>query len=666
VELTKKGKTFKWTNTCKEVLETLIEKVTNAPVLAYPDLEQPFEMEVDASTYAIGAILLQRDKQGRKRDVGYYSKALNPAKCNYDIWDWEFLAVIKALGNWQHLLIGTLHKIVVWTDHANLQYYRQLQKVNWWVARGMNFMVEFPLELWHIARKKNRADPLSRRPDHDDGSNDNEGVVALPDSMFIKAIETTGMDQIIAVLQQQQTAILNKWTDEYNLCQDKAGRYHKGIALVVPEGVKLQQDLVKLNHDSPTVAHPGIDKTHRMLLKQYWWPGCWEFIWQYMKGCAVCQANKPITHRNNPIMPQEDALPFQTIVIDFIVKLPELRGYNSIMTVTDHDCTKAVILVPCEEKINTEGVAKLFKDWVFSFVGLPKKIISDRDPWFTSTFFQELCRQLEVPQNLSMVYHPQMDGQSEKTNQHIETTLQIYCNYQQSNGAEWLPIIQYAINARPSAMMKQLPYELWMGFIPRAHQADHVSSVPMIEAQKEQIKQARKQAWEVIKQAQKLLGCKTWHKLYQKGQKVWLEGTNLLTTHLTVKLWPKRYGPFKIIEVIGPTTYWLDLPVQWKVYNVFHGNLLLPYHETKEHGCNFAELPPKLIEGQPEWEVEEILDSRQYWRKIQYLIKWKGNSEAHNSWEPKENVNAPELLVAFHGNNPGAIRMIKKEKEDCA
>ena len=87
MELTKKGKTFKWTNTCKEVLETLIEKVTNAPVLAYPDLKQPFEMEVDASTYAIGAILLQRDKQGRKRDVGYYSKALNPAKCNYDIWD---------------------------------------------------------------------------------------------------------------------------------------------------------------------------------------------------------------------------------------------------------------------------------------------------------------------------------------------------------------------------------------------------------------------------------------------------------------------------------------------------------------------------------------------------------------------------------------------------
>jgi hypothetical protein len=287
-ELTKKGKAFEWTDTCKEALEMLIEKVTNAPVLVYPDLEWSFEMEVDTSAYTVGAILFQRDEQGCKRDVGYYSKALNPAECNYNIWDWEFLAVIKALGNWRHLLIETLHKIVVWRDHVNLQYYRQPQKVNWQVARGINFMVEFPLELQHIAGKKNRADPLLRRPDHDDSSNNNEGVVALPDSMFVNAIEMTGMDQIIVVLQQQQAATLNKWTDEYNLRQDKAGRYHKGIALVVLEDMKLWQDLVKLNHDSLTMAHPGIDKMHRMLLKQYWWPGCQEFIQQYVKGCAVC------------------------------------------------------------------------------------------------------------------------------------------------------------------------------------------------------------------------------------------------------------------------------------------------------------------------------------------------------------------------------------------
>jgi len=169
------------------------------------------------------------------------------------------------------------------------------------------------------------------------------------------------------------------------------------------------------------------------------------------------------------------------------------------MTVTDHDCTKAVILVPCQETIDAEGVAKLFKDRIFPFIGLPKKIISDRDPRFTSTFFRELCKQLEVTQNLSMAYHPQTDGQLEKTNQHIETALRIYCNYQQNDWAKWLPMVQYAINARPSAMTKQAPYELWMGFIPRAHQADHASNVPAIELRKEQLKEARKQALEAMK-----------------------------------------------------------------------------------------------------------------------------------------------------------------------
>jgi len=217
VDLTKKGTPFQWTDERKEALETLIQKVTSEPVLAYPDPERPFELEVDASAYAVGAILFQRDAQDRKRDVGYFSKALNPAERNYDIWDREFLAVIKALGNWQHILIGSPHKIIVWTDHANLQYYRQPQKVNRRVARGINFMAEFPLELKHIAGRKNRADPLSRRPDYDDGSKDNDEVVALPDKLFIKAIRTSGFDHMVTDLQWQQALALSEMQKEYNL-----------------------------------------------------------------------------------------------------------------------------------------------------------------------------------------------------------------------------------------------------------------------------------------------------------------------------------------------------------------------------------------------------------------------------------------------------------------
>jgi hypothetical protein len=254
---------------------------------------------------------------------------------------------------------------------------------------------------------------------------------------------------------------------------------------VVPPVELLQRALVELNHDSTTAAHPGVAKTCYAVMKQYWQLDCRKFVQKYVKGCAICQANKPITQRNNPLIDpttaKKGAVPFETIAVDFIIKLPTSEGYDSLMTITNHDCTKAVILIPCNETIDTEGVAKLFKDRVFPFTGLPKKIILDRDTRFTSTFFKEVCLQLGIKQNLSSAYHPQTDRQSEKTNQHTEMGLRIFCNFQQDDWVHYIPMIQYAINARPSATTKQTPYKLWMGYTPCAHQPDRPSMVPAIE-----------------------------------------------------------------------------------------------------------------------------------------------------------------------------------------
>ena len=109
---------------------------------------------------------------------------------------------------------------------------------------------------------------------------------------------------------------------------------------------------------------------------------------------------------------------------------------------------------------------------------------------------------------------------------------------------------------------------------------------------------------------------------YQINDKVWLEGTNLTTTHPTTKLLPKQYGPFKITDVISKVVYRLELLPQWKVHNVFHASLLLPYHETTTHGPNYHKPPPDVINREKEWEVKEIMGSRHYghWKKLQYLI----------------------------------------------
>ena len=133
---------------------------------------------------------------------------------------------------------------------------------------------------------------------------------------------------------------------------------------------------------------------------------------------------------------------------------------------------------------------------------------------------------------------------------------------------------------------------------------------------------------------------------------------NLITTHPSSKLAPRRYGPFPITRVVSRTSYQLKLPPQWKIHDVFHATLLTPYKETALNGKSYQEPAPDLIDGQPEWEVESILRVRRRRNQLQYLVRWKGFSEAHDSWEPAKNVHADELVQEFYKTNPNAIRTI--------
>ena len=158
--------------------------------------------------------------------------------------------------------------------------------------------------------------------------------------------------------------------------------------------------------------------------------------------------------------------------MDLIVKLPLSQGYDSILTITDHDCSKAAIFLPCNETINAPGIAELYARHVFPHYGMLHCIISNRDTRFTSTFPWELCKILGIHQNISTAYHPQTDGQSERTNQWLEQFLRIYVNHQHTDWVTWLPIAQYVHNAWPNTMTKQTPFDLIMGYVPCTHQPE--------------------------------------------------------------------------------------------------------------------------------------------------------------------------------------------------
>jgi transposase InsO family protein len=124
--------------------------------------------------------------------------------------------------------------------------------------------------------------------------------------------------------------------------------------------------------------------------------------------------------------------------------------------------------------MTTEDLAQLYFERVFPSYGIPIKIISDRDPRLTSILAKEICKEAKIDQNISTTYHPQTDGQSERTNQTLEMYLQIFCNEQQTDWARWVPIAQYAMNARSSHTTKVPPYKVLIGTIPKAQ----ITSVP--------------------------------------------------------------------------------------------------------------------------------------------------------------------------------------------
>ena len=137
--------------------------------------------------------------------------------------------------------------------------------------------------------------------------------------------------------------------------------------------------------------------------------------------------------------------PWQHISVDFITKLPVSKGHDSILVVCDR-FSKMSHFVATTEKTTAEGLARLFRDNVWKLHGLPESVISDRGPQFAAELTRELNKMLGIETKLSMAYHPEIDGQMERTNQELEQYLRMYINHRQNNWAEWLATVEFAFN----------------------------------------------------------------------------------------------------------------------------------------------------------------------------------------------------------------------------
>ena len=118
--------------------------------------------------------------------------------------------------------------------------------------------------------------------------------------------------------------------------------------------------------------------------------------------------------------------------MDLITKLPVSKGYDLILVVCDR-FSKMLHFVVMTENMMAEGLARLFRDNVWKLYGLPESVISDRGPQFAAGMTKELNKMLGIETKLSMAYHPETDGQTERTNQELEQYLRMYVNHRQNN-----------------------------------------------------------------------------------------------------------------------------------------------------------------------------------------------------------------------------------------
>jgi Integrase zinc binding domain len=293
-------------------------------------------------------------------------------------------------------------------------------------------LAEYDIQLKHRSGANNRANALSRPPGTDEGSQDNQDITVLPNHLFCRALQLEDLEQRVQQAQKQHPFQLEEWKNKYEI-NVSDGMWVQNGRGVVPEDPELRREILRASHDHAMVGHPRIKGTLQLTARNYWWPKMGDFVLSYMKGCAQCQATKPSTNKPKvplfPISVEKSSQPFSTIALDLIVDLPPSKGYDSILTITDHDVSKAALFFPCTQKIGVAGVAELFATQVFPHFGVPTKVISDRDTRFTSHFTRELCRLLGIAQNISTAYHPQTNGQSECTNQWLKQYLRIYCNF---------------------------------------------------------------------------------------------------------------------------------------------------------------------------------------------------------------------------------------------
>jgi hypothetical protein len=382
-------------------------------------------------------------------------------------------------------------------------------------------------------------------------------------------------------------------------------------------------------------------------------------VTEFVKNCAVCQKNKS---ENVPYPGLLQPLPlpdmaWSHVSMDFIEGLPKSQNKDVILVVVDR-LSKYAHFLSLSHPYTASDIAQLFLDNIFKLHGLPKVILTDRDPIFTSAVWQTMFKAMGVQLHLTSAYHPQTDGQTERVNQCLENFLRCMCFSSPKRWHHWLSLAEWWYNTSYHTSLKTTPFQALYGFQPPMVAEVVIPDCPDLSIQ-EQLRN-RTVAQQVIKDNLLKAQARMKHqadkhrteRILSVGDMVYLKIQPYrhvsLSTHRSLKLHSKFYGPFRILQRIGNAAYKLLLPAGCQLHDVFHVSQLKKHLGPSVVPC--PDLPLIDDKGTIKVAPETILQRRMIPRNnkpvVQWLIHWMNMPESEATWEDATFIR--KVFPSFH------------------
>ncbi|GJX38887.1 reverse transcriptase domain-containing protein [Tanacetum coccineum] len=605
--LTQKNKTYVWGDKQDEAFRILKEKLCNAPVLALPDGPDDFVVYCDASKQGFGCVLMQRGKV-----IAYASRQLKKHEKNYTTHDLELGAVVFALKIWRHYLYGT--KSVIYTDHKSLQYIFDQKDLNMRQRRWIELLSDYECEIkYHPGKANVVADALSRKE--------------RLKPRRVRAMSITihsGLKTKILEAQGEASKDLKapaEWLRglETHFEQRNDGGIYFFDRIWIPSVGSVRKLIMDEAHTSRYSIHPGADKMYYDLRDLYWWPGMKRDVAEYVSRCLTCSKIKA-EHQKPSGLLQQPEIPewkWEKITMDLVTKLPRSSsGYDAIWVIVDR-LTKSAHFLPIREDYKTEKLARIYINEIVARHGVPVSIISDRDGRFASHLWQALQEALGTKLHMSTAYHPETDGQSERTIQTLEDMLRACV---MDFGGSWdthLPLVEFSYNNSYHMSIKCALFEALYGRKCRSPVIwtevgeSQLIGPEIVQEKIEKIIQI-KERLKMARSRQKIYADKRCKPLeFKVKDRVLLKVSpwkGVVRFGKKGKLAPQYVGPFEIVECVGPVAYRLKLVQDLScVHDTFHVSNLkkclvepdvqVPLDEIEiDENLRFVEEPIEIVE----------------------------------------------------------------------